>query len=168
MGCGEEDPPAGPPLSEQLDQLEGAPPKLGALHKQANELLEGNEGAFKAKLEELRGYPIVVNKWASWCAPCRQEFPLFARVAAKTGKEVVFLGVDSNDNDGEAADFLEKFPVSYPTFKDPTLKVAAVFKATVAWPSTAFYDERGELAYLHQGPYREDQDLIDDIERYAK
>jgi cytochrome c biogenesis protein CcmG/thiol:disulfide interchange protein DsbE len=166
-GCGSDDPPPGPPLSEQLAALEGAPRELAALHRQANQLVGGGPDAFRAQLAELRGRPVVVNKWASWCAPCREEFPLFARVGMKLGKRVAFIGVDANDNDDAARRFLERYPVSYPTFKDPSLKVSAVFKATVAWPTTAFYDRRGELAFVRQGPYREDADLIADIRRYA-
>ena len=167
-GCGEEDPPKGPDLPSQLEQLTGAPPKLARLHRQANQLLDGGPDAFKKQLEELRGYPIVINKWASWCAPCRAEFPTFARVAAKLGKRIAFLGVDGNDNDANAREFLDEYPVSYPSFKDPTLKIVELMKATFGFPATVFYDSKGEVAYLKHGPYREDAELVADIERYAK
>lgn len=167
-GCGEDDPKGGPDLATQLARLKGSPPQLAALHRQASKLLDGGPDAFRAKIADLRGRPVVVNKWASWCAPCRGEFPVFQRVAMKQGKRVAFLGVDSNDNDANARKFLEKYPVSYPTFKDPTLKVSELFRATVAWPSTAFYDRKGKFAYVHQGPYVEDADLLEDIERYAR
>lgn len=167
-GCGADDPAGGPDLAEQMRELRGAPAPLAALHAQANELLGGGPNAFRERLAELEGHPVVVNKWASWCAPCREEFPVFQRLGARLGKEVAFLGVVSNDNDDSARRFLERYPVSYPSYKDPTLKVAEVFNATLAWPSTAFYDSDGELAYLKQGPYREDGDLLADIERHAR
>lgn len=167
-GCGTDDPASGPSLGEQMRQLEGAPKPLADVHAEANELLDGGPSAFRERLEQLEGYPVVVNKWASWCAPCREEFPVFQRVGAELGTEVAFLGVASNDNDEAARDFLGRYPVSYPTYTDPTLRVAAVFNATLAWPSTAFYDEHGELAYLKQGPYHEDEELVADIEEHAR
>jgi len=164
-GCGSDDPESTPAKPEQL---KGAPPPLAALHDQANELLDGGADAFKARVAELKGYPVVVNKWASWCPPCRSEFPFFQKQSARLAKKVAFIGVDSNDNDGDAQGFLEEYPVPYPSYKDPTLEVAQVFKGQIAFPTTAFYDSKGELAYVKQGGYREEADLIADIERYAR
>jgi thiol-disulfide isomerase/thioredoxin len=165
-GCGSDEPrSAGPPDPAALT---GAPAPLAALHKQANRLLGGGPKAFKRRLKGLRGHPVVVNKWASWCPPCRAEFPFFQRQAVKLGKQVAFLGVDSDDNDGDAREFLREFPVSYPSYRDPTLAIAAVFKGVQAFPTTAFYDRRGELAYVHQGGYAAERKLAEDIERYAR
>jgi hypothetical protein len=81
---------------------------------------------------------------------------------------VAFLGVNSNDNDGEAAEFLEKYPVSYPSYKDPTTKVSKVFNGQIAFPATAYYDAKGELQYVKQGGYLSEEDFVEDLERYAK
>jgi len=164
-GCGSDDPESTP---APASQLKGAPPQLAALHAQANELLDGGADAFKARLAKLKGYPVVVNKWASWCPPCRAEFPFFQKQAARRAKEVAFIGIDSNDNDDDARQFLEEYPVPYPSYKDPSLEVAAVFKGQLAFPTTAFYDSKGELAYVKQGGYRDEADLVEDIERYAR
>lgn len=167
-GCGSDDPESAAPATEEAERaLAGAPSPLARLHAQANELLEGGEKAFRRRLDELRGYPVVVNKWASWCPPCRAEFPYFQRQSVALGKRVAFLGVDTNDNDAEAEEFLEEFPVSYPTYKDPSGQVADVFKALVPFPATAFYDRKGRLAYVKFGPYKSDADLAADIRRYA-
>ena len=147
--------------------VEGAPRPLAALHGQANELLEGGPDAFRARLSKLKGYPVVVNKWASWCPPCRAEFPFFQRQAAERARDVAFVGVNSNDNDDDAREFLDKFPVPYPSYKDPDLEVAAVFKGVAAFPVTAFYDSRGKLAYVKQGGYKSERDLAEDIERHT-
>jgi cytochrome c biogenesis protein CcmG, thiol:disulfide interchange protein DsbE len=149
-------------------RLAGAPPPLAALHRQGNELLDGGADAFKARLRRLRGYPVVVNKWASWCGPCRFEFPFFQRLSVKHGKRVAFLGVDSDDSDGDAREFLRKFPVPFPSYKDPHLAVAAELGAVQATPATAFYDAKGELAFLHQGGYASEAKLAEDIDRYAR
>jgi thiol-disulfide isomerase/thioredoxin len=164
-GCGAEDPESTP---ADPAKFEDAPAPIAALNDQANELLDGGAGAFKARLEELDGYPVVVNKWASWCAPCRQEFPYFQRQSAQRAKSVAFLGVNSNDNDDDAANFLEEYPVPYPSYKDPSLDVSEVFKGQIAFPTTAFYDSKGELAYVKQGGYASEEDLAADIERYTR
>jgi cytochrome c biogenesis protein CcmG/thiol:disulfide interchange protein DsbE len=149
-------------------QVEGAPAPLASLHSQAGRLLDGGADAFEQRLEDLRGYPVVVNKWASWCGPCRYEFPFFQKQAAKRAKSTAFIGVNSDDNDGEAREFLRDYPVPFPSYKDPKLQVAAVFNAVQAFPSTAFYDSKGELAYVHQGGYANEAGLAADIERYAR
>src|SRR3954465_6543235 len=161
--CGSSDPKsAGKPDTEAL---EGSPPALAALHDQGNQLLGGGADAFKQRLRKLRGYPVVVNKWASWCAPCRGEFPYFQRQAQKLGRRTAFLGVNSDDNDGDARSFLRQFPVSYPSYKDGNLAIAAVFNGVQAFPTTAFYDKRGDLAFVHQGGYQSEQKLAADVRR---
>lgn len=144
------------------------PPQLAKLRSQAEQLLDGGAAAFEARLEELEGHPVVVNKWASWCTPCRAEFPFFASQAEQRAGEVAFIGVDSMDSDADAAAFLDEFPVPYPSYKDPDLEVAEVFHGVAAFPTTAFYDERGELAFVKQGGYASEELLAEDIERYAR
>ena len=104
----------------------------------------------------------------SWCGPCRSEFPDFQRQATKRGKKIAFVGVNSNDNDGNARKFLKKFPVPYPSYRDPDLGVSAEFNGVQAFPTTAFYDKTGRLAYLKQGAYASEEKLASDIDRYAR
>jgi len=167
-GCGAEEPRSaalGAAATKQA--LAGAPEPLAALHRQQGRLLAGGASAFKRRLAELHGYPVVVNKWASWCGPCRSEFPHFQSQALKRGKTVAFLGVDSADNGGDAIAFLRKFPVSYPSYSDPDLKVAAVFKGVGAFPTTVFYDAAGKLVHMKLGAYPTEAALAADIERYT-
>jgi cytochrome c biogenesis protein CcmG/thiol:disulfide interchange protein DsbE len=171
--CGSDD-GAGNPESrltpeEATRPLEGAPPPLGAIRAQANQLLDGGAEAFRQRLEELRGFPVVVNKWASWCGPCRLEFPLFQSVAEERGAEIGFLGDAGNDSEGALSTFLEELPLPYPSYLDPDLAIAEELGGPVqAFPATAFYDRSGELVYTHFGPYEDEQDLIADVERYAR
>ena len=169
-GCGAGDQPksAAPPKKEAESALAGAPPPLAKLHRQGSRLLGGGRKAFEKRLASLKGYPVVVNKWGSWCDPCRAEFPYFQNQAIKRGKEIAFLGVDGNDNDANAKAFLSKFPVSYPSYKDPSLSVSASFNGAGPFPSTAFYDRNGKLAYHRQGGYATEAKLAEDIERYAR
>jgi cytochrome c biogenesis protein CcmG, thiol:disulfide interchange protein DsbE len=128
----------------------------------------GGPDRFEKVLERERGMPIVVNKWASWCGPCRLEFPFFRDQAKKRKGDVLFIGVNSNDNRGDAEEFLKEEPVPYKHFEDPRLEIAAVFNAVQAFPSTAFYDSKGELAFVHQGGYASEDALAEDIDRYAR
>lgn len=164
-GGGDDEPSAtAPSPTAALEALEGAPAPLAGLHRQANALLAIED--FDDRIEALRGHPIVVNVWGSWCNPCREEFPVFQRVSAKLGKRVAFLGLATQDSKEAAGGFLRSRPVSYPSYMDFEGKQADAF-GVIAAPATVFYDAQGEKTYLHQGKYETDQDLIDDIERYA-
>ncbi len=103
---------------------------LTGLRHQASQILAGGPKAFR-RLGSLRGYPVVVNQWASWCGPCRSEFPFFQRLAHRYRPRVAFLGVDSNDTRPEAAAFLKQLPVPYPTYSDPGASIARLFHG--AW-----------------------------------
>jgi thiol-disulfide isomerase/thioredoxin len=147
--------------------LAGSPAPLAALHRQADQLLPGGKDAYEARIAALHGYPAVVNVWASWCGPCRFEFPHFQQAAADYGKRVAFFGVDSEDSDDAASSFLEEAPVPYPSYTDPDKDIADSLGASLGFPDTAFYDRRGKLVYLKQGPYDDAAELRADIRRYA-
>ena len=166
-GCGDDG--AGNPESQAVDYekaLAGAPPKLAALYEQGDALIDGGTEAFEQQLAELRGYPVVVNSWASWCGPCRFEFPFFQSQAAEHGERVAFIGVDSQDTDAQAETFLEQLPLPYPSFTDPDKEIVDLVEAPYL-PSTTFYDRDGELVYTHIGGYASEDDLAADIERYV-
>ena len=147
--------------------LAGAPGPLGSLYRKPGQLLAGGPAAFKRQIAGLKGHPAVVNKWASWCGPCRQEFPFFQKQALKRGRQIAFLGVDGNDAKDSARAFLKKLPVPYPSFFDSNGRIAAVFRGDRVFPTTAFYDSKGELVYTKQGPYVSEVALEKDILRWA-
>jgi thiol-disulfide isomerase/thioredoxin len=147
--------------------LAGSPAPLAALHRQANQLLDGGADAYEERIASLHGYPVVVNVWASWCGPCRFEFPILQRLSAAYGKRVAFLGVDSQDSDDAARTFLSEAPVPYPSYTDPDQDIKGSVGAGFGLPDTAFYDRSGKLVYLKQGPYSKAADLRHDIERCA-
>ena len=162
---------AGNPASElsageATQPLEGAPPQLAAIREQANQLLDGGPEAFEARLAELEGTPVVVNKWASWCGPCRLEFPFFQSIASKRGGEIAFLGIDANDSEDAAATFLEELPLPYPSYLDPEQEIADVIEAPANFPATAFYDQNGDLVHTRQGGYASEEALAADIREY--
>jgi cytochrome c biogenesis protein CcmG, thiol:disulfide interchange protein DsbE len=166
-GCGGEPSPVvegAPPTADRSVKL---PPELRALERQAGQLLDGGKDAFEARVAQLRGHPVVVNQWASWCGPCRFEFPFFQRLAAKYAGRVAFLGVNSQDSRGDAEDFLREFPVPFPHYYDKDTSVARVFGGGRAWPTTAFYDKDGNVVKTHLGAYASEAKLEEDIRRYA-
>jgi thiol-disulfide isomerase/thioredoxin len=147
--------------------LTGSPAPLATLHAQADVLIPGGTDAFEKRVAALHGYPVVANVWASWCGPCRFEFPTLQRLSARYGKRVAFLGVNSKDSDAAAATFLEEAPLSYPSYTDPDGNIASSLGTVGGLPDTAFFDRGGELCFLKQGAYAEQADLEADVRRYA-
>lgn len=147
--------------------LAGSPAPLAALHRQADQLLPGGKDAYEERIAAVHGYPAVVNVWASWCGPCRFEFPHFQHAAADFGKRIAFLGVDTQDSDDAASTFLEEAPVPYPSYTDPDKDIGESIGASLGLPDTAFYNPDGKLVYLKQGPYDDGAELRADIQRYA-
>jgi cytochrome c biogenesis protein CcmG, thiol:disulfide interchange protein DsbE len=147
--------------------LRGAPPQLASLHSQASNLLQGGKAAFNQRRDGLHGHPVVVNGWASWCAPCRGEFPYFQKVGVQYGKRVAFVGLDVTDNAGDAKRFLGQFPVPYPSYADPRGTTMQSLAATAGLPNTVFYDAKGRRTFVHQGGYTSEAALAADVKRYA-
>jgi cytochrome c biogenesis protein CcmG, thiol:disulfide interchange protein DsbE len=122
------------------------PERLGA-----KPLVARDQAQFKADLEALRGRVVVVNFWASWCVPCREEMPALEQASqayAEAGRPVTVIGVDASDVRSEAARFLDDVGVTYPTVYDQQgLRggVAASWSVT-ALPQTWFVARDGSRA----------------------
>lgn len=165
-GCGSGGEEA-PPAPDYAQKLAGSPAPLAALHDQADELLPGGLSAYDRRIDSLEGFPAVVNVWASWCGPCRSEFPLLQQASAEMGTRVAFLGVNSDDNADAAATFLSSHPVPYPSYSDPDKEIANDLGAVRGFPVTAFYDASGERTYVKHGEFRNQEELDDHIREYA-
>ena len=155
-------------LAQAKQQLAGAPAPLAALHDQADELLEGGPDAFDKRLRELRGHPVVINKWASWCGPCRAELPILQQVSTERGKEIAFVGVNARDKRPAAERFIAQYPTPYPSYEDPGETIARELKAPSNFPVTLFLDKDGKTVFTHQGGYRSVADLNADIDQYLR
>jgi thiol-disulfide isomerase/thioredoxin len=166
-GCGTDEPQSAASPADYRRALADAPPPLARLYTRQNDLLDGGPEAFERTLRGLRGHPVVVNKWASWCGPCRFEFPFFQKQVKKRGTVIAFLGVDSEDAREEAREFLREFPVPYPSFFDPQGDIAEDLGSEQNFPTTTFYDRAGELVYTKPGGYASEAALEDDIREYA-
>lgn len=171
-GCGSSAGDSSSPPPDYAKALKGAPAPLAAIYNQTaygseQTLSPGGVDGFDAELAKLKGYPVVVNVWASWCLPCRAEFPWFQKATAKFGKHVAFLGVDANDESGPAEDFLANHQVPYPSFEASDTDAKSHFNL-LGYPATIIYDSKGEIANKNVGGYASQADLFADIQQYAQ
>jgi len=103
------------------------------------------------KLSDYKGQVVMVNFWASWCSPCREEMPLLEQIHKKYKKAgFTILGVTIDENVKDAAKFIKKSPVSFPILLDTTSEVAERYK-NQAMPSSYFIDRKGNIAHVHRG-----------------
>lgn len=165
-GCGGSTKSAAPSNQTVRSAFKGSPAPLASLHSQANKLLAGETAAFKARLAALRGYPVVVNLWASWCGPCRFEFPAYQKVAVAYGRRVAFMGIDYQDSNGAAASFLKRYPVTYPSYTDPHGQIRSSLHTYAGTPQTFFFAPSGKQLYDKAGPYASAAALERDIKYY--
>jgi cytochrome oxidase Cu insertion factor (SCO1/SenC/PrrC family)/thiol-disulfide isomerase/thioredoxin len=156
-----------PPSAEAASRrLAGSPDALASLHAQAGRLV-GSSAALRRRLRALRGYPVVLNVWASWCPACKAEFPLLASVSAAYGRRVAFLGYDANDVPGKARQFLASHHVSYPSYEGESSDISWLATLSAGLPDTLYIDPHGRVRYVHIGEYGTQGTLVADIERYA-
>lgn len=107
-------------------------------------------------LRDLRGQPVVLNFWASWCVPCRKEMPAFQAVYRRTGDDVAFLGINNKDSRDEALDLLRKTGVRYPSGFDPKGLVAQAY-GLYGMPTTVFISANGRILATRTGEMSESQ-----------
>jgi thiol-disulfide isomerase/thioredoxin len=101
--------------------------------------------------QEVHGYAVVVNFWASWCGPCRREAPALQRLWEEYGdRGVQFLGVNFRDDAAAARAYEEEFGITYPSVSDPSGKMAYLFQV-LALPTTFVIGDDGRIAYHFTG-----------------
>ncbi len=103
-----------------------------------------SEEEFEGILVGLRGKPVIVNVWASWCSPCRTETPLLERAWRLHGDSVVILGVASKDVRSSAGAFIEEFGVTYSTLFDDSGAIRSALGVR-GFPTTYIFNAKGEL-----------------------
>jgi cytochrome c biogenesis protein CcmG, thiol:disulfide interchange protein DsbE len=114
------------------------------------------EGGGSAALADYRGQVVVLNFWASWCEPCKDESPLLQRWHRRMrDRGGTVLGVDMYDVTGPAQDFIDEYGLTYPMLKDKDGKGVEQF-GVVAYPETFVIDRQGRIAAVRRGPVDED------------
>jgi cytochrome c biogenesis protein CcmG/thiol:disulfide interchange protein DsbE len=148
-------------------RLARAPAALRANAADADTLVGEGADGLRRLLATLRGHPVVVNQWASWCGPCRAEFPLFADATVQHGARVAFVGVDFMDDRGAANQFLRASPPGFASVYDPKGEAARSLGGGRVAPTTFFIGPDGSRVHTKLGGYPDAAALEADIRRYA-
>ena len=102
-------------------------------------------------LADLKGQVVLINFWASWCGPCRQEMPVLDQLYRKYKPAgFTLLGVNVEPKSADALGFLKATPVSFPILFDTQSKVSTLYEVA-GMPSTVIVDRKGTVRYVHQG-----------------
>ena len=128
------------PASDTSFRATGEPVAL----PEAGELTDLSADQFEGVLVGLHGTPVIVNIWASWCAPCRTETPLLERAWRAHGDEVMIIGVASKDIAANSRDFMDEFEVSFPNVFDSSGEIRARLGLR-GFPTTYVFDADGTL-----------------------
>ncbi|HEV2125652.1 MAG TPA: TlpA disulfide reductase family protein [Chloroflexota bacterium] len=107
-------------------------------------------------LSRLRGHPVLVNFWASWCGPCREETGLLQRLSREyEARGVIFVGIDVWDDERAARRFMQEVGLTYHSGQDPRGRIAVEYGVTGV-PETYLIDQQGRLTHRWLGPWTED------------
>ncbi len=135
--------PAGP-----LGALEGGVPEAG---KPAPNFALADLAGDRVELADLRGKVVIVNFWATWCGPCRQEFPELQKAAVSQGAGVVVLALDQAESAGKVAQFRDQFGATFTILLDSSNAVADSYRFS-GIPDTVFIDRTGIVRDVVRGP----------------
>ncbi len=137
------------PTPETLPLHDAAPPVGRAAPDFTLPLFSGGT----LRLHSLKGSPVVLNFWASWCVPCRAETPLFVRLHQRYGpRGVMFVGIDVEDDERDARRFIGQYHVDYPVVRAPDETVMVAY-AIQGIPSTVFIGADGIVAGKFTGAF---------------
>lgn len=125
------------------------------LPRTADALPTMNPQTFDRLLRQLRGTPVLVNVWGSWCPPCREEMPRIVAAHGEFGERVQFLGIDILDSRSEARSFIEEFGMTFPSVFDPPDAIKDSL-GQIGQPVTMFFRSDGTFSFSWSGPIAPD------------
>jgi peroxiredoxin len=129
----------------------GLPALAATSGKQAPQFDLPSSNGKAVSLAQFKGQVVMINFWASWCGPCRQEMPLLDSIYKKYNKlGFVLLGVNVEPDSKAANDWLKQTPVSFPVLYDKDSKVSQMYDVA-SMPSTVIIDRKGNVRVLHKG-----------------
>lgn len=110
-------------------------------------------------LDELRGQPLVLNFWATWCSPCRVEMPYIEAAFNQKGEEVRFIAINLGDKEGKAKQFVQYMGMSFTVALDSDLAVGNAYNVRYI-PTTFFIDREGVIRHIKVGPFSSEDELM--------
>ena len=140
--------PAGTPDGRPLGVFQGGAPKAG---QPAPDFALLDLNGKRVALSDLRGKAVVVNFWATWCGPCRQEFPELQKVATSMSNDVVILALDQAESASKVAQFRDEFGATFTILLDSSNQVADAWRLS-GIPDTVFIDRNGVVRDVVFGP----------------
>jgi len=121
--------------------------------------LKSLDGA-SIRLSQFRSKPVVINFWATWCPPCRDEMPLLQETAERYSNDLVVLGINFDEPDALVRSFVDEFGITFPILLDPGGQIGDLYRVS-AFPTTIIVDEAGVIQVVHIG-----QLFAGDLDRY--
>lgn len=126
---------------------------LPPVGKTAPDFAAKSDSGRNVRLSELRGQVVLINFWASWCSPCRQELPLLSKIYSQyRGAGFALLAVNVDDNRKDAEGMLKRLDLKFPTLFDGNKRVAKLYGVDTM-PATLVIDRDGRVRYVHRGYY---------------
>lgn len=138
--------------SERVDSLAG----VARLEQPALDFELQDLSGSLGKLSSLQGKVVVLNFWASWCLPCREEMPLFQQVQSQYRADLIVVGVNSGESEKAAGDFAAEHGISFPLLLDAKGEVGKAYQVSML-PVTYLIDRRGVIRFRHIGSITETQ-----------
>jgi thiol-disulfide isomerase/thioredoxin len=116
----------------------------------------------KVDLNQLKGKVVLIDFWASWCGPCKQEMPVLEELHKKYAKDgLVIVGVNIDNNPKKMNNFLKGTPATFRIVHDPKLRIAAKYEPNTM-PSSYFVGRDGKIRYVHEGFRKKDASELEE------
>ncbi|HLR07700.1 MAG TPA: TlpA disulfide reductase family protein [Bacillota bacterium] len=145
-----------PPNPEDIEESDEVGTELGQMAPDFE--LETLEEDTVVRLSDLQGERVIVNFWATWCAPCREEIPDFQKLYDSEDVEILAVNMtESEKSEDDVIEFVDEFAMTFPVLLDVDSEVSETYQVQ-AYPTTYMIDSNGHIQYIAMGPM--DYDLM--------